>query len=145
VDTSKYSKYIVTELKTPDFDPDYVANYARFATRILWMDSNVVKGAFQMNCAWYKAPTIQQNVSHTHDSDEIIGFFGGNPEDPHTLGAEIEFWIEDEKFMLTKSCLIFIPKGIKHCPLIVHRVDYPLFHFSSVTGGQYIKQDTTDK
>jgi hypothetical protein len=28
----------------------------------------------------------------------------------------VEFWIEDEQFMLTKTCTIYIPNGIKHCP-----------------------------
>jgi hypothetical protein len=67
----------------------------------------------------------------------MIGFFGSNPEDPYDLGGEIEFWLEDEKHILTRSCLIFVPRGMKHCPLILKRVDRPIFHFSTVTGGQY--------
>jgi hypothetical protein len=74
---------------------------------------------------------------HTHDADEIIGFFGNNPQDPYDLGGEIEFWLEDEKHILTKSCLIFVPRGMKHCPLILRRVDRPIFHFTTVTSGQY--------
>jgi hypothetical protein len=27
--------------------------------------------------------------------------------------------------------LVFIPKGMKHCPLIVRRVDRPILHFSA--------------
>jgi hypothetical protein len=26
---------------------------------------------------------------------------------------------------------------MKHCPLILRRVDRPIFHFSTVTSGQY--------
>ena len=143
MEKSKYGKYVVTELKTPDFSPEYVANYAKFATRVLWMDSNVVEGAFQMNCSWYLAPTTYANAGHTHDSNEIIGFFGGNPKDPYTLGAEIEFWLEDEKFILTKSTMIFVPKGMKHCPLKIHRVDSPVFHFSVLVEGQYSKKESS--
>jgi len=135
---SKYGKYIVTELKTPEFDPESIARYAEFATRILWMDDNVVEGAFQMNCSWYlRPPARQTEVSHTHDADEIIGFFGSNPQDPYDLGGEIEFWLEDEKHILTKSCLIFVPKGMRHCPLILKRIDRPVFHFTTVTSGKY--------
>lgn len=141
MEKSKYGKYVITELKTPDFGAEYNANYAKFATRILWMDKNVVEGAFQMNTSWYIAPTVHLNVSHTHDSDEIIGFFGSNPKDPYTLGGEIEFWLEDEKFMLTKTTMIFVPKGMKHCPLILRRVDSPIFHFSTLVGGEYIKEE----
>jgi hypothetical protein len=142
LEKSKYGKYVVTELQPPDLSPEYHAEYAQFATRILYMDNNVVNGAFQMNCSWYNAPTAHLNKSHTHDSDEIIGFFGSNPQQPHELGAEIEFWLEDEKFILTKSTMIFVPKGMKHCPLIIHRVDRPVFHFSTLTEGQYVKSET---
>jgi hypothetical protein len=64
------------------------------------MDDKVVDGAFQMNCSWYFRPPATQMLkgsAHTHDSDEMIGFFGSNPQDPYDLGGEIEFWLEDEK------------------------------------------------
>ena len=145
MDNSKYGKYVVTELKAPQFSEEYAAEYAKFATRVLWMDSNVVEGAFQMNCSWYHSPQTHLNVGHVHDSDEIIGFFGSDPKDPHNLHGEIEFWIEDEKFMLTKSTMIFVPKGMKHCPLAVRRVDSPIFHFSICVEGEYVKKDMPDK
>jgi hypothetical protein len=135
---SKYGKYIVTELKAPEVDPEKAASYAQFAKRILWMDDKVVEGAFQMNCAWYfhanESPTPER---HWHDCDEIIGFFSGDSANPYDLGGEIEFWLEDERHILTKSCLLFIPKDMKHCPLIIRRVDRPIFHFSTVTGHQW--------
>ena len=137
---SKYQKHIVTELKTQRFAPEFAARYAQWATRVLWMDDKVVDGAFQMNCSWYLRPpaiAMSEASPHIHDSDEIIGFFGNNPRDPYDLGGEIEFWLEDEKYILNRSCLIFIPRGMKHCPLILRRVDRPIFHFSTVTSGQY--------
>lgn len=134
---SRHSKYIVTELKTPDFPAEYIARYKEFATRILWMDSNVVEGAFQMNCSWYRRPSRYAPEPHTHDCDEILGFFGSDPEDPYTLHGEVEFWIEDEKFLLDQTCMIFIPAGLRHCPLIIQRVDKPIFHFSTVTDKTY--------
>ena len=143
MEKSKYGKYIVTELKTPAFTPEAIASYNKFASRILWLDKNVVDGAFQMNCSWYLKPSAHLAQSHTHDSDEIIGFFGNNSNDPYDLGGEIEFWLEDEKHILTRSCMIFVPKGMKHCPLIVRKVDRPIFHYSTLTEGQYIKKDTT--
>ena len=78
--------------------------------------------------------------SHAHDYDETLGFFGTDFADPYDLGGEIEFWIEDEKFLLTRSCLIFIPKGTYHCPLVIHRVDRPIFHFSGGPGGAYVQE-----
>ena len=137
---SKYGKYIITELKTPEFAPEFVSRYTEFATRILWIDSNVVEGAFQMNCSWYLKPSTHGAEAHKHDVDEIIGFFGNDSSKPHDLGGEIEFWMEDEKHIITRTAMIFVPAGMMHCPLIIKRVDRPIFHFSTVTGGQYIQQ-----
>jgi mannose-6-phosphate isomerase-like protein (cupin superfamily) len=137
---SKYGKYIVTDLKTPDFRPEFVDNYKKFATRILWMDSNNVPGAFQMNCSWYLHPNTHGAEAHQHDVDEIIGFFSNDSKNPYDLGGEIELWLEDEKFLITKSAMVYLPAGMKHCPLIIRRVDRPIFHFSTVTGGSYIQQ-----
>ena len=140
MDNSKYGKHIVRNLKAPDFGAAKVNRYAEWATRILWMDENVVDGAFQMNCSWYREPNPGDSgeaFSHTHDSDEIIGFYGDNWKEPYDLGAEIEFWLEDEMHLITSSAMIFVPAGMRHCPLILRRVDRPIFHFSVLTGGEY--------
>lgn len=148
MEKSKYGKYIVTKLQGPqNLTEEYKALYAKYAKRILWMDDNVVPGAFQMNCSWYlRPPQVKMNeaVAHTHDSDEIIGFFSGDPEKPYDLGAEIEFWLEDEMHIITQSAMIFVPHGLKHCPLILRRVDRPVFHFSVLTGSQYIYKQVQD-
>ena len=138
---SKYSQYIVTDLKAPAFNPDFIARYRKFASRILWMDENVVDGAFHMNTAWYlkaKAETTEDRP-HVHDTDEIIGFFGNDPDDPYDLGGEVEIWLEDEKHVIDRSALIFVPAGMTHCPLVITRVDRPIFHFTIVRGRQYDK------
>lgn len=136
----KYSKYIVSDLKIPEEKQKIAADYAKYAKRILWLDENVVEGAFHMNTAWYlKEATTLEDVPHTHESDEIIGFFGNNADDPYDLGGEIEIWLEDEQYILSRTCMLFVPAGLKHCPLIIRRVDRPIFHFTTVPGGQYIK------
>jgi hypothetical protein len=140
---SKYGKYIVTELKIPEEKRKIAAAYSRYARRILWMDEDVVDGAFHMNTAWYlKAAATLENVPHVHNTDEIIGFFGSNASDPYDLGGEIEIWLEDEKHIINKTAMIFVPSGMKHCPLIIRRADRPIFHFTTVPGGHYIKDET---
>ena len=74
---------------------------------------------------------------HRHNYDEVLCMFGTNPEDPYDLGGEVEFWLEDEKNILTRSCIIFIPKGLQHCPLIYRRVDRPIFNFTTHHGKMY--------
>lgn len=142
MEESKYGKYIVTDLVVPEEKKRIENAYSRYARRILWMDENVVEGAFHMNTAWYlRAAETLEDRPHVHDADEIIGFFGNDPDHPHDLGAEIEIWLEDEKHVITRSALLFVPAGMKHCPLILRRVDRPVFHFTTVPGGRYIKDD----
>ncbi|MBO6164636.1 MAG: hypothetical protein J6N77_06265 [Lachnospiraceae bacterium] len=133
-------KYILQELHDPNMGtPEYQAMYKKFAKRILWIDNNVVPGSFQMNTAWYhdipeKNPVFEE---HVHEYDELIGFFGSNPEDPYDLGAELEVTLDGETHILTRTSLIFCPAGMKHMPLKFNRIDRPIFHFSVVVGPEY--------
>ena len=137
---SKHAKYIVTDLKAPAFTPEFNERYKTFAKRILWMDDNVVPGSFQMNCSWYCKPNSSHlgAGSHQHKESEIIGFFSSDPEKPYDLGAEIEFWLEDEKFILTKSFMIYIPANVEHCPLVFRRMDAPMFHMTLGSADKYV-------
>jgi len=136
-----YGKYFVQELKEPESmkSPEFREMYNKFANRILWIDGNVVPGAFQMNTAWYfTAPESGPFLTeHAHDHDELIGFYGSNPDDPYDLGGVIEFSINGEAHRLTRSTLIFVPCGTKHNPMRIVEVSRPIFHFSVVTNNVY--------
>ena len=139
---AKYGKYIITgaksDLKLPSYRRDAAEITAGEHTRLIYLDSEVIKGAFYVECVWYWKGSEQSIVgAHTHHFDEVIAFFGTNQEDPKDLCGEVELWLEDEKHILTKSCLVFVPKGMRHCPLIIRRVDRPIFHFTTGPGGSY--------
>ena len=133
-------KYIIQELHDPNMgSPEFQRLYKKFSNRILWIDSNVVPGAFQMNTAWYYAVPEKNPVfeEHVHDYDEMIGFFSSDPENPYDLGAELVAGIDGEMHTITRSSLLFIPGGMKHMPLSINRVDRPIFHFSVVMNPEY--------
>lgn len=139
---TKYGKYIITGAKSDLELPSYRRDAAEIAagshTRLIYLDEEVIKGAFYVECVWYWKGSEEAIVrAHTHPFDEVITFFGTNPEDPKDLCGEVELWLEDEKHILTKSCLVFVPKGMKHCPLVIRRVDRPIFHFTTGPGGKY--------
>jgi hypothetical protein len=52
-------------------------------------------------------------------------FLGSDPDDPRNLGGEVEFWMEDDQYLLTKSCIIHVPAMVQHAPMIPKRVDDP--------------------
>jgi hypothetical protein len=138
----KYEKYIVTDLILPDNVAAMAEAYNKRATRILWLEDFVVKGAPSIIASWYwKATEEEGSPSHTHDFDEVVGFFGSDTDNPGDLCGEVEFWLEDEKYMLTKSCLIYCPAGMRHCPLRVVRVDRPIFFLAVSLTSKYVKDN----
>lgn len=143
----KYGKYIVTGLTLPEsVTATRPAELDKSETIVSWIDGDVVPGASHMACIWYfKATPENEYPAHTHESNELIGFFGSDYRNPHKLGGEIEFWIEDEQFIIDESCLIFVPAGVKHCPLRIRELTSPIFHFTSLSDGLYVKNDTDDQ
>ncbi len=110
-------------------------------TLMLQFNEDIIKNTpFFTDVAWiWPKPEkiVMEGESHSHDFDEIVTLFGTNPDDTRDLGGEVEFWIEDEKYELTNSSVIFIPKGTKHCPIIFHKVERPIFHFIVGQAGKY--------
>jgi hypothetical protein len=146
MEESKTRKYILTEMNLPEFKQKSDAAYPGKANHIAWLDKNAIEGAFYAECLWFQEGSDTNRVeAHSHDFDEVIGFFGTNPEDQTDLGGEIELWLEDEKHIITKSFLAFVPKGMVHCPLKIKRVDRPIFHFTTGPGGSYIRKDLPGK
>ncbi|MCX7911645.1 MAG: hypothetical protein N2506_01580 [Dehalococcoidales bacterium] len=70
---------------------------------------------------------------HYHRNDEYLMFFGTDKHDMKKLGAtvEIAFGEDWEKYEFSTSCLVYIPKGIQHCPVHVKKLERPFLfgHF----------------
>ena len=149
-DEGEYGKYVLNKLTLPEAqaDPAAVEKYNKYAHRILWMDSDSVPGAFQLNASWYTAPNMylvdegqRDNASfmhpHVHDVGEIVAFYGSDPEDQENLNGEIIFYIGGEKHVFTKSTMVYLPAGLEHGPLFIQKVDKPIFHFSCLMQDKY--------
>jgi hypothetical protein len=128
----KYEKLIMTDLNT---EKDEIG------TLLFRLDNKKVPSIpFFTDSAWVwpKATEIVMEAnSHSHGFEEIVTLFGTNPEDPRDLCGEVEFWLDEEKYTITKSCVISVPKGMKHCPLIFRKVDRPIFHYIVGHAGEY--------
>jgi hypothetical protein len=148
---TRYGKYIIDELKPPSVEapwsPPLSAAGKGKGGRVLYLDNDVVPGAFYTECVWIlprlavmPAGDSARRVStesHAHDYDEIIAFFGTDLDDPKDLGAEVELWLDDERHIITKSSLVYVPAGLRHCPLTFLKVDRPVFHFTTGPGKMY--------
>lgn len=141
---SKYGKYIIYKGKPRPVQPGPPKKTG--GEMVMLMDEEVLEGAFYLNCAWIWRTTDEESAvkPHTHDFDEYICFFGSNPEDWYDLNGEVEVWLGDEKHIITKSCAIFVPKGLVHCPIIFRRVDKPIFYFTTAPNLTYEKDDNKE-
>ncbi len=136
---TKYGKYIVTQPKpasTASEEPE-LKDTPDVMTPVVYLDNTVIPGGLYAECSWFWKPTHYSPPPHTHDFDEVLAFFGSNPENPQDLCGEVELWLDDERHLLTKSCMVFIPKGLKHCPMNIRRADRPIFHFSTGNSSNY--------
>ena len=81
-------------------------------------------------------------TEHVHDHDELIGFYGSNPDDPNDLGGVIEFSINGEAHRLTRTTMVWVPAGATHNPMRILEVNRPIFHFSVVQNPTYEGKST---
>ena len=99
----KYEKYILTDLVVPDDVAARMDEYNQRATRILWLEDFIIKGAPSIITSWYwKATDEEGTPSHTHDFDEVVGFFGSDTDNPSDLCGEVEFWLEELSDILSR-------------------------------------------
>ena len=137
----KYAKYIFQDVKPIDIPPEALAKIKQEqekqqsmvdATHLLNLDTTRSQGAPYLDFVWLWEGSAKgyAEAEHTHDFDEFIGFIGvGDQDDPYDLDSEIEVWLGGEKYMITRSCLIYVPKGIRHCPVRFTRIGKPVLFF----------------
>ena len=138
----KYGHLFMQETILPatHSNPATKGGYEQFGKRIHWVDGNNMPGAFQMNTSWWyrsnkeimEKAGIGPKMRHSHPYPEILGFYGSDPENPFDLGGEVEFHVDGEVHIITKSTMVFLPPNLPHCPIFVLKCDRPIFHFSVV-------------
>ena len=143
---TKYGKYILSELKdqhipdapwAPKPNPDF---FKTGGGRVMYLDSSIIAGASYLECVWvmpHDKPLGEGIQRHVHDYDEILCFFGTDPADFHNLNGEIEIYLEDERHTFTKTSVVFVPAGMKHCPMRSLWATKPIFHFTAHAGKSY--------
>jgi hypothetical protein len=143
----KTDKYIVTDVKADKLFPGERSGISKqhasgraTPTHVMWLDEDVIPGAFYSESVWIWPDCASEQPAaeaHQHPFTEVITFFGTDFTNPRDLCGEVELWLDGEKHVMTQSFLAFIPAGMTHCPLIVRRVDRPIFHFTVGLGGKY--------
>ena len=142
---SKYGKYIVNTpvIAGPGGLTGEGVRGVTFPKEI-FINSGLVDGVPSLvDIGWHFTIPDPDPVepAHCHDFDTVSCFVGSDPKAPSNLGAVLEMQLGDEKHILTKTCVIFIPKGLRHCPLIHRRVERPYLQivFAISNEKQYIE------
>ena len=162
---SNFNKYICTEFKKDIQLPGYragekdilgqgeIEGKRRFMEHVFWMDSEVLPGAFYAEAVWFWPPSMTGRVieppkpgeedkhgipPHAHTFPELLSYYGTDMKNPKDLGCEVEIWIEDEKYVFDKSFVVYVPENIVHCPIKMHNMTKPLFHFTMGPGEDYV-------
>jgi hypothetical protein len=75
----------VSKLNIPEEKQKIATDYAKYARRILWLDEDVVKGAFHMNTSWYlKAAVTLENTFMSTILTRLSVFSVTTPRTPTT-------------------------------------------------------------
>ena len=151
METTKYGKLIPTVNEAPSGRPEWIEKVPRDPDSgkiLVWMDGDVIPGAFYYEGFMALKPNTRGRYNdppHVHeDWDEVIGIFGTNPADPFDLGGEVQLTLGDEVHSITKTCSIFVPRGLKHCPLVIKKVSTPILLVTTGASKNYVQTLASD-
>ncbi len=116
---SKFEQYIVTDLLRKSQHEKIIVPTVNF-------NGETCGANFSFRWSYLNAPFQMINEPHEHDFDQVLGFLGGNPQDIGDFRAEVEFWMDGEKQVITSPTFIRVPKGVSHGPLNFKRIDLPI-------------------
>jgi hypothetical protein len=106
--------------------------------RILHMEDDIVPGSFYVDVIWIWSGTGGAPApEHTHDWPELLAMAGADPAHPHDLGGEMSVFLGDEYHATTKSSLVCVPAGLKHCPWEFRDIKKHALIFSAGPRGIY--------
>jgi mannose-6-phosphate isomerase-like protein (cupin superfamily) len=147
----KYEKYIIKEDKTPPPPAEMLkrleeqrktGNYTE-STHMFHLTDAIAKGAFYVDAVWMwdqkGTGGVYTEISHAHDWDEVWVFAGTDREHPKELGAVLDFYLGDEQYVIDKSCIVYIPRGLPHGPCGMRKIDRPLLFITMGNGSSYTR------
>lgn len=113
------------------------------STCLTWISKELLPNAkVHMSYSWvYEIPYPNPGIEeHVHDYDEILFFMGSDENDPEALHGEIDVYIDGEPYTVKETSLVYIPAGVKHCPLDYKRVDKPHTFISLSLAARYASE-----
>jgi hypothetical protein len=130
----KYDKYII--------NPPHMQIKAESDGRVVF-DGLMVRQAnlgynLTLGHQFVTKPFVSNNPTHTHNFQEFLAWYGGDPHNPEDFGAEVVLYLgeELERHVFTRPTIVSLPPGMPHCPLEVTRVDRPIIQIEIMLVGE---------
>jgi hypothetical protein len=103
-----------------------------FMSRNLVPESNAyVEGGW----VWGMPDPNPHIFEHVHrDYEELVLHFGTDWQHPEELGAEIEFCVGGQPLAVDKTSMVFVPRGVKHGPLLWKKYSAPHLEMAIIPG-----------
>ena len=141
VNNTDVEKYLVSRPAyevTPEFEVK-----GRIGPAMTLMSGNLVAGSnMYVEAGWITGmPDPNPHIGeHTHNYDEIVLHLGIDPSNPGDLGAEITFYMDGKPLTIDRTSAVFVPKGVKHGPLVWKRSDRPHLEMTIMVGASSLAE-----
>lgn len=130
MDKTEYGKHFITgcvnERAAKAFGDAAYANFDM--TRVL---EAFPEASVNGNGVVYFKPHVMVKDYHLHDFDEYLFFQSANMADMSDFDAEIEIEMGEngEIHTIKEPTILYVPAGLKHCPLNFKVINKPVFFF----------------
>ena len=120
----KYDKYVIR--------PPHIQMRLKSDNSVIFdglmANRQVLNYDFTVGHQFVRKPFKGDNPAHTHNFQEFLAWYGGNPDDPADFGGEVVLFIGEEmvKYVFTRPTIVSLPPGLVHGPLEITRVDRPI-------------------
>ena len=136
---TKYGKYFLSDDGAPPKAGDYVSlnslpPFPEIASPQTYFRGAAALPGATATIGWqvFTAPVCWETIPHVHKYDEFLIFLGAEqPDFCGSYDAEVDLWMgkELEKHTISSATVVYIPKGVLHCPLNFRAINKPvLFH-----------------
>lgn len=137
--SNKYNKYFLADNRAEPKANDFISlnslpPFPEIASPQTYFRGAPALPGATATIGWqvFTAPVCWETIPHAHKYDEFLIFLGGQlPDLCKSFDAEIDLWMgkELEKHTITSTTVVYIPKGVLHCPLNFRVISKPvLFH-----------------
>ncbi len=121
--------------------PGALSGQGRQSPTMTYMSGVQIPGVkYYIEFGWiYNVTDTIQEMKHDN-FDEIVLHIGGDPENPEDLGADMTFGVGGDHLKFDTSFGVFIPRGMKHGPLIWHNFRKPHIEMAIMLGAGTLKE-----